>query len=136
MANGGTQPMTLAFVFPGQGSQSVGMLAELGVVEPVVRATFAEACDVLGYDLWTLCQDGPEADLGATERTQPAMLAAGVATWRVWVDRGGPRPVAMAHTRWAFVDFASGRPARIPPGVASAFAVVPDDDPELRSALP
>ena len=92
----GTLPMTLAFVFPGQGSQSVGMLAELGAAEPVVRATFAEASDVLGYDLWALCQDGPEADLGSTERTQPAMLAAGVATWRVWVGRGGPRPVAMA----------------------------------------
>ena len=88
--------MTLAFVFPGQGSQSVGMLAELGAAEPVVRATFAEASDVLGYDLWALCQHGPEADLGATERTQPAMLAAGVATWRVWSGRGGPRPVAMA----------------------------------------
>ncbi len=88
--------MTLAFVFPGQGSQSVGMLADLGAVEPVVRATFAEASDVLGYDLWALCQDGPEADLGSTERTQPAMLAAGVATWRVWTGRGGPRPAAMA----------------------------------------
>jgi len=88
--------MTLAFVFPGQGSQSVGMLAELGAAEPVVRATFAEASDVLGYDLWALCQDGPDADLGSTERTQPAMLAAGVATWRVWSGRGGPRPVAMA----------------------------------------
>ena len=88
--------MTLAFVFPGQGSQSVGMLAELGAAEPVVRATFGEASDVLGYDLWALCQDGPEADLGSTERTQPAMLAAGVATWRVWSSRGGPRPVAMA----------------------------------------
>jgi [acyl-carrier-protein] S-malonyltransferase len=72
------------------------MLAELGAVEPVVRATFAEASDVLGYDLWALCQDGPEADLGSTERTQPAMLAAGVATWRVWSGRGGPKPVAMA----------------------------------------
>jgi [acyl-carrier-protein] S-malonyltransferase len=72
------------------------MLAGLGAAEPVVRATYAEASDVLGYDLWALCQDGPEADLGSTERTQPAMLAAGVATWRVWVGRGGPRPVAMA----------------------------------------
>jgi [acyl-carrier-protein] S-malonyltransferase len=72
------------------------MLAELGAAEPVVRATFDEASDVLGYDLWALCQDGPEADLGSTERTQPAMLAAGVATWRVWCGRGGPRPVAMA----------------------------------------
>lgn len=88
--------MSLAFVFPGQGSQSTGMLAELGAAEPVVRETFAEASEVLGYDLWELCQQGPEADLGATERTQPAMLAAGVATWRVWTGRGGPRPTAMA----------------------------------------
>ena len=88
--------MSLAFVFPGQGSQSVGMLAELGAADPVVQATFAEASEVLGYDLWALCQQGPEADLGSTERTQPAMLAAGVATWRVWLGRGGPRPVAMA----------------------------------------
>jgi [acyl-carrier-protein] S-malonyltransferase len=51
---------------------------------------------VLGYDLWRLCQDGPEAELAATEQTQPAMLAAGVATWRVWLAHGGPRPVAMA----------------------------------------
>lgn len=88
--------MSLAFVFPGQGSQSVGMLAELGASAPVVRETFAEASDVLGYDLWALCQDGPEVELAATERTQPAMLAAGVATWRAWLAQGGPRPVAMA----------------------------------------
>ena len=88
--------MSLAFVFPGQGSQSVGMLAVLAAAEPVVQQTFAEASAVLDYDLWALCQDGPEADLGATERTQPAMLAAGVATWRVWIGKGGPRPVAMA----------------------------------------
>jgi [acyl-carrier-protein] S-malonyltransferase len=88
--------MSLAFVFPGQGSQSLGMLAALGAAEPVVGATFAEASEVLGYDLWALCQQGPEADLGSTERTQPAMLAAGVATWRVWLGHGGPRPDAMA----------------------------------------
>ena len=88
--------MSLAFVFPGQGSQSVGMLADLGATEPVVRQTFDEASAVLGYDLWALCQQGPESDLGATERTQPAMLAAGVATWRVWMAKNGARPVAMA----------------------------------------
>ena len=88
--------MSLAMVFPGQGSQSVGMLAALGAAEPVVQQTFAEASAVLGYDLWALCQNGPEADLGATERTQPAMLAAGVATWRVWKQKGGRQPVAMA----------------------------------------
>ncbi len=88
--------MSLAFAFPGQGSQSVGMLAALAAAEPVVEQTFAEASEVLGYDLWRLCQDGPEAELAATEQTQPAMLAAGVATWRVWLAHGGSRPVAMA----------------------------------------
>ena len=88
--------MTLAVVFPGQGSQSVGMLAGLAAAEPVVQQTFAEASDVLGYDLWALCQQGPEAELGVTEKTQPAMLAAGVATWRAWQWHGGPQPVAMA----------------------------------------
>ncbi len=88
--------MSLAFVFPGQGSQSVGMLHALAEAEPVVQETFAEASEVLDYDLWALCQQGPEADLGATERTQPAMLAAGVATWRTWCRHGGPPPVAMA----------------------------------------
>jgi [acyl-carrier-protein] S-malonyltransferase len=88
--------MTLAIVFPGQGSQSVGMLAALAATEPLVRQTFEEASAVLGYDLWSLCQQGPESELGTTEKTQPAMLAAGVATWRVWLRHGGPMPVAMA----------------------------------------
>lgn len=88
--------MTFAFVFPGQGSQSVGMLAALANAEPLVQETFAEASSVLGYDLWQLCQQGPEDQLGSTERTQPAMLTAGVATWRVWRKHGGPLPSAMA----------------------------------------
>lgn len=88
--------MSLAFVFPGQGSQSPGMLAALAAAEPVVEQTFAEASAVLGYDLWALCQQGPEAELGSTEKTQPAMLAAGVAVWRAWRHHDGPRPVAMA----------------------------------------
>ena len=88
--------MSFAFVFPGQGSQSVGMLAQLAAAEPLVQETFAEASAVLGYDLWKLCQTGPEEDLGKTERTQPAMLAAGVATWRAWRKHGGGLPAAMA----------------------------------------
>src|SRR5688572_27009624 len=88
--------MSFAFVFPGQGSQSVGMLTQLAAAEPLVQETFAEASEVLGYDLWQLCQQGPEEQLGATERTQPAMLTAGVATWRVWRRHGGALPAAMA----------------------------------------
>lgn len=88
--------MSLAFVFPGQGSQAVGMLASLAAVEPLIEQTFAEASEVLGYDLWKLCQSGPESDLNSTERTQPAMLAAGVATWRVWRRRGGAAPTVMS----------------------------------------
>lgn len=86
----------LAFVFPGQGSQSVGMLAGLGKSQPEVESTFATASEVLGYDLWQLVQQGPERALMATERTQPAMLAAGVAVWRVWRSWGGPMPSLMA----------------------------------------
>ena len=83
-------------MFPGQGSQSVGMLSTLAAAEPVVAETFADASSVLGYDLWQLCQQGPEEQLSATERTQPAMLAAGVAVWRAWTRRGGQAPAMMA----------------------------------------
>ncbi len=76
--------MSFAFVFPGQGSQSVGMLSELSTVFPQVQSTFSEASEALGYDLWKLVSEGPEQDLNQTERTQPAMLAAGVAVWRSW----------------------------------------------------
>ena len=72
------------------------MLAALAQVEPAVRETFAEASAVLGYDLWQLCQTGPEDSLNATERTQPAMLAAGVAVWRTWLAHSGPKPAQMA----------------------------------------
>lgn len=72
------------------------MMRALAEFDPLVGETFADASDVLGYDLWTLCQEGPEDQLGATERTQPAMLTAGVATWRVWRKHGGGLPAAMA----------------------------------------
>ena len=88
--------MTLAFTFPGQGSQSIGMLAELAGNHPQVEETFAEASEVLGYDLWKLAQEGPEARLNATEQTQPAMLAAGVSVARVWQAAGGPAPALAA----------------------------------------
>ncbi|WP_417356536.1 ACP S-malonyltransferase [Gallaecimonas pentaromativorans] len=85
-----------AFIFPGQGSQSVGMLAELAQTHPVVLETFNEASQVLGYDLWALVQNGPEADLNATERTQPALLAASVATYRAYLALGGKAPAMLA----------------------------------------
>lgn len=83
-------------VFPGQGSQSPGMLAELAAQHPEVSDTYAEASDMLGYDLWNLVQNGPAEKLNETIVTQPAMLAAGVATWRLWQKLGGALPVAMA----------------------------------------
>jgi [acyl-carrier-protein] S-malonyltransferase len=88
--------MSFAFVFPGQGSQSVGMLAALAAADPAVHGTFDEASAILGYDLWKLVSEGPEAELNATERTQPALLAAGVATWRCWRGRGGPLPAVVS----------------------------------------
>jgi [acyl-carrier-protein] S-malonyltransferase len=88
--------MSLAFVFPGQGSQSIGMMSALAKVSPVIAATFAEASAVLGYDLWQLCQEGPAELLNSTECTQPAMLTAGVATYRLWRERGGAQPAMMA----------------------------------------
>lgn len=87
---------TLGMVFPGQGSQSVGMLAELAAAYSQVTETFGEASEVLGYDLWKLVQDGPAAELNRTDRTQPAMLAAGVAVWRIWGEHGGARPALLA----------------------------------------
>jgi [acyl-carrier-protein] S-malonyltransferase len=87
---------TLAFVFPGQGSQSLGMLAELAELHPQVRATFEEASDGAGTDLWALSQGGPEEMLNRTEYTQPALLAAGIAVWRLWQAQGGPLPARLA----------------------------------------
>lgn len=86
----------LAFVFPGQGSQSPGMLAELAAIHPQIRDTFAEASEGAGVDLWALSQPGCEEQLNRTEFTQPALLAAGIAVWRVWQAQGGPMPARMA----------------------------------------
>jgi len=88
--------MSLSFVFPGQGSQSIGMMRGLAKVSPLIEAAFAEASAVLGYDLWLRCQEGPAELLNSTECTQPAMLTAGVATYRLWRERGGRLPAMMA----------------------------------------
>jgi [acyl-carrier-protein] S-malonyltransferase len=145
--------MSFAFVFPGQGSQSVGMLAQLAAAEPLVQDTFAEASDVLGYDLWKLCQGGPEEELGKTERTQPAMLAAGVATWRVWRKHGGGLPVAMAghslgeysalvcsgaldfRTAVGLVQFrGQAMQAAVPAGQGAMAAILGLDDADVEAA--
>ena len=87
---------SLAFVFPGQGSQAVGMLAELGAQHATIRETFAEASAALGYDLWALTQEGPAELLNQTDKTQPAILTASVALWRLWQAEGGAQPAFVA----------------------------------------
>ena len=87
---------SIAFVFPGQGSQSLGMLAEHGANYPLVMHSFAEASEALGYDLWALIQQGPEALLNQTDKTQPAILAASIALWSLWQVEGGAMPAYLA----------------------------------------
>lgn len=86
----------IAFVFPGQGSQSLGMLADLAAAHPQILQTFAEASDGAGVDLWQLCQDEAGDRLNQTEFTQPALLAASVAVWRLWQSRGGAMPARLS----------------------------------------
>lgn len=143
--------MALAFVFPGQGSQSVGMLQELAGAYPLVKDTFDEASQAVGVDLWALVQQGPVEELNRTERTQPAMLAAGVATWRVWQEEGGAEPSFLAgHSLGeytaltcagsiAFADAASVVAARgrfmqeaVPEGVGAMAAMLGLSDEQVR----
>lgn len=86
----------IALVFPGQGSQAVGMLSECAALYPVIQETFTAAGDALGYDLWQLVWHGPEEQLNQTEYAQPALLAAGFAMWRVWQQAGGSMPAILA----------------------------------------
>lgn len=86
----------MAIVFPGQGSQALGMLSDIAAEHAIVEETFAQASKVLGYDLWALVQGGPSEDLNRTDRTQPALLAASVAIWRVWTEQNGAQPAFLA----------------------------------------
>src|SRR5580693_5283250 len=145
--------MSLAFVFPGQGSQSIGMMSALGRFSPVIESTFAEASAVLGYDLWRRCQEGPPEALNSTECTQPAMLTAGVATYRLWRERGGAQPAMMAgHSLGEFTALvAAGRldfktavdlvryrgelmQAAVPPGQGAMAAILGLEDIDIDDA--
>ena len=145
--------MSLAFVFPGQGSQSIGMMSALAKLSPVIESTFAEASAVLGYDLWRRCQDGPLESLNSTECTQPAMLTAAYATYRLWRERGGPLPALMAgHSLGEFtalvaagiLDFRTGvdlvryrgelMQAAVPPGQGAMAAILGLEDIDIDEA--
>lgn len=144
--------MSTAFVFPGQGSQSVGMLGALAAADPVVQATFAEGSAVLGYDLWERVCQGPAEALAPTQIQQPAMLVADVATWRAWRNAGGPEPdVVLGHSLGEFsalvaagsIDFAAAvglvqlrgqlMQAAVPQGTGGMAAILGLDDAQVQS---
>jgi len=141
------------FAFPGQGSQSLGMLADLAATYPVVIDTFKEASDVLGYDLWALCQEGPVEALNQTDKTQPALLAASVAVWRVWAEVGGEKPTTIAgHSLGEYsalvcagvIDFKDAlklvelrgqlMQQAVPAGVGAMYAIIGLGDAEIKAA--
>ncbi|ELO1777575.1 ACP S-malonyltransferase [Vibrio fluvialis] len=142
-----------AIVFPGQGSQAVGMLAELGEQYDVVKQTFAEASYALGYDLWALVQNGPAEDLNQTFRTQPALLASSVAIWRVWQDLGLEQPEVLAgHSLGEYsalvcagvIDFKAAiklvelrgqlMQEAVPAGTGAMYAIIGLDDAAIAKA--
>ena len=124
--------MSFAMVFPGQGSQSLGMLAALAS-EPVVQRVFSEASAVLGYDVWQLTQNGPEEELNATERTQPVMLTAAFALWRLWGERGGPAPAEVSgHSLGEFTALTVAQAFDFP----TAVGLVRDRGRLMQEAVP
>ena len=142
-----------AMVFPGQGSQAVGMLKDLAENYSVVKSTFDEASQVLGYDLWTLVQEGPADELNKTWQTQPALLAASVAIYRVWQSINGPQPEFMAgHSLGEYsalvcagvIDFKDAiklvelrgklMQEAVPSGTGAMFAIIGLDNDSIRKA--
>ena len=143
----------LGFVFPGQGSQKVGMLAEMAEQHAVIKSTFDEASEALGYDIWRLVQEGPQEELNLTERTQPMLLAAGVALWRVWQACDGPTPAMLAgHSLGEFTALACAQSLEfvdavslvrqrgrfmqtaVPVGVGAMAAIIGLDDEAINQA--
>ncbi len=141
------------FAFPGQGSQSVGMLADLAATYPVVVDTFKEASATLGYDLWALTQEGPAELLNQTDKTQPALLAASVAIWRVWAEVGGELPTTIAgHSLGEYsalvcagvIEFNDAlklvelrgqlMQQAVPAGVGAMYAIIGLGDAEIKAA--
>jgi [acyl-carrier-protein] S-malonyltransferase len=144
---------SLALVFPGQGSQQLGMLGDLAAEHSIIEQTFNEASDALGFDLWKMVQEGPEADLNSTENTQPALLAASVALWRLWQQQGGATPATVAgHSLGEYsalvcagaIDFADGvklvqlrgqlMQAAVPAGTGAMAAILGLADAEVVAA--
>ncbi|CAH0526536.1 ACP S-malonyltransferase [Vibrio hippocampi] len=142
-----------AIVFPGQGSQTVGMLAELSQQFDVVKETFAEASEALGYDLWALVQEGPAESLNQTDKTQPALLASSVAIWRVWQEQGLEQPKVVAgHSLGEYsalvcagvIDFKQAiklvelrgqlMQEAVPAGVGAMYAIIGLDDDAIAKA--
>jgi len=125
--------MKHAFIFPGQGSQSVGMLLELAEQFARVKETFDEASEVLGWDVWALTQQGPEDQLNSTEKTQPVMLAAGVAVWRIWIDQTELRPQFMAgHSLGEYTALVCAGALKF----TDAIALVADRGRFMQAAVP
>lgn len=125
--------MSFAIVFPGQGSQAVGMMSELADEHKLVKELFIEASEVLGVDLWAMTQQGPLEVLSQTENTQPALLTAGVAAWRVWQTLGGNNPAIMAgHSLGEYTALVSAGALSFADGVA----LVRDRGKYMQEAVP
>jgi [acyl-carrier-protein] S-malonyltransferase len=143
----------LAFVFPGQGSQKVGMLNEIASEHSIIQHTFAEASDVLGYDLWAFVQQGPQQELNLTEKTQPLLLTASVALWRLWQQQGLPQPEYLAgHSLGEFTALVCAQSLQfcdavklvqqrgqfmqsaVPVGVGAMAAIIGLDDDKINQA--
>jgi [acyl-carrier-protein] S-malonyltransferase len=143
----------IAFVFPGQGSQKVGMLCAMAPARPELLQTFEEASSTLGYDVWDLVQNGEQEQLNLTETTQPVLLTCSVALWRCWLAAGGPRPAIMAgHSLGEFsalvcsgaLSFADGvklvrergafMQAAVPVGEGAMAAIIGLDDVAINQA--